>query len=66
LRDIQWSGIFIGDANTDPLEKRCVNPGNEVFQVLVRIVNLRFEIGKSREDNEIGWRCSESVLSCSS
>jgi hypothetical protein len=49
-------GIFIRDANTYPLEKRCVNPGNEVFQVLVRTVTHRFEIGKSREDNEIGLR----------
>jgi hypothetical protein len=43
-----------GEANTDLLEKGCVNPGKKVFQVFVR--THRFEIDKSREDNEIAWR----------
>jgi hypothetical protein len=56
LWDIQGSGTLRGDANTEPLEERCVNPGNEVYQVLDGTVTLRFKIGQSREDNEIRRR----------
>ena len=57
-------GILIGDVDPDTLKSGCMNPGNKIFQVLVR--TLQVEIVKSREDNEIRWRdhriCASLIL----
>jgi hypothetical protein len=62
VREIKWESRGIskgwsfcrGEANTDPLEKGCVNPGKKVFQDFVRTHGT--EIDKSREDDEVVWR----------